>query len=84
MFTFSAATTFQPYDIFKTGLPAELQGQVWDLMRNCRRLKRIPYHIFLIRENDKKTTALSLSVKHQGDISHFLIEKDSDGYEIIG
>ena len=23
-------------------------------------------------------------MKHQGDISHFPIEKDSDGYEIIG
>ena len=48
------------------------------------RLNKVPYHCFLIRENDKKASALSLSVKHQGGISHFLIEKDSDGYEIIG
>ena len=71
--------TYIPADI-------ELQGQAWYqgwISRETaeERLNKVPYHCFLIRENGGN---LSLSMKHQGDISHFLIEKDSDGYEITG
>ena len=85
----SPATAFQPADTFETGFPAELQGQAWyhgwiSQENAVGRLNKVPYHCFLIRENDQKGSNLSLSMKHQGGISHFLIEKDSDEYEIIG
>ena len=74
-----------------TYIPAdvELQEQAWyhgwiSQETADERLNKVPYHCFLIRKNDPKGSTLSLSMKHQGDISHFLIEKDSDGYEIIG
>ena len=72
-------TIYIPADI-------ELQGQAWyhswiSQQTTEERLKMVPYHCFLIRENE---ITLSLSMKHQGGISHFLIDKDSDGYEIIG
>ena len=48
------------------------------------RLKNIPYHCFLIRKNDRTGRTLSLSIKHQGGISHFEIERYHNEYEIIG
>ena len=67
----------------------ELQGQAWyhgwiSQETAEERLNKVPYHCFLIRENDTTGSTLSLAMKHQGEISHFLIEKDSDGYEITG
>ena len=70
----------------------ELQGQAWyhgwiSLETAEERLNKVPYHCFLIRENDTtgtNLTNLSLSMKHQGGISHFLIEKDASGYELTG
>ena len=67
----------------------ELQGQAWYHSWISRetaeeRLNKVPYHCFLIRENDTTGSTLSLSMKHQGDISHFLIEKDASGYELAG
>ena len=75
----SPTLTYIPADI-------ELQGQAWyhgQISRETaeERLNKVPYHCFLIRENGAN---LSLSMKHQGDISHFLIEKDSDGYKMTG
>ena len=73
-----------------TFLPAELQGQAWYhglISRETaeERLNKVPYHCFLIRENDTTGSTLSLSMKHQGGgISHFLIEKDASGYELTG
>ena len=85
----SAAASSQAVGIFKTGFPAELQGQAWyhgwiSQETAEQRLKRAPYHCFLIRESDTTGSRLSLSMKHQGDISHFLIEKNASRYEIIG
>ena len=65
----------------------ELQGQAWYhgwISRETaeERLNKVPYNCFLIRENDTKGNNLSLSMKQQGEVSHFLIEKDSDGYEL--
>ena len=67
----------------------ELQGQAWyhgwiSQETAEERLNKVPYHCFLIRENDTRGSTLSLSMKHQGDISHFLIEKDASGYELAG
>ena len=67
----------------------ELQGQAWYhgwILRETaeERLNKVPYHCFLIRENDTAGSTLSLSMKHQGGISHFLIEKDASGYELTG
>ena len=67
----------------------ELQGQAWyhswiSLETAEERLNKVPYHCFLIRENDSTGSTLSLSMKHQGGISHFLIEKDASGYELTG
>ena len=89
----SAATSHQqePVETFETVhiLPAELQGQAWyhgwiSQETAKTRLESVPYHCFLIRENDRKGRTLSLSVKHQGDISHFEIERYHNGYEIPG
>ena len=65
----------------------ELQGQAWYHSRISQetaeeRLNKVPYHCFLIRENDAKGSNLSLAMKHQGKISHFLIEKVISGYEL--
>ena len=64
----------------------ELQGQAWYHSWISRetaeeRLNKVPYHCFLIRENDDN---LSLSMKHQGGIAHFPIEKDASRYELTG
>ena len=75
--------TYIPTDI-------ELQGQAWYhgwISRETaeERLNKVPYHCFLIRENDttgSNLTNLSLAMKYQGGISHFLIEKDASGYEL--
>ena len=88
MFTNSAVNS-QAADVFETRLPAELQRQAWyhgwiSQETAEERLNRFPYHCFLIRENDEKASTCSLSMKDRGEISHFLIEKDSDGYELTG
>ena len=67
----------------------ELKGQAWYhgwISRETaeERLNKVPYHCFLIRENDTRGSTLSLSMKHKGGISHFLIEKDASGYELAG
>ena len=89
----SAATSHphEPVETFETVhvFPAELQGQAWYhgwISRETAkiRLESIPYHCFLIRENDKKAHTLSLSLKHQGGISHFKIERYHNEYEIPG
>ena len=90
----SAATTThpqEPVDTFKTVhiLPAELQEQAWyhgliSQETGERRLKSVPYHCFLIRETDRKGRTFSLSVKHQGGILHFKIERYHNEYEIVG
>ena len=81
----------EPADTFKTVriLPAGLQGQVWYhgwISRETaeERLNKVPYHCFLIRENDQEAITLSLSVKHQGGISHFKIERYRNHYEMPG
>ena len=79
------ADTFETVHIF----PAELQGQAWYHSLISRetaetRLKSVPYHCFLIRETDRRGHTLSLSVKHQGGISHFKIERYHNEYEIPG
>ena len=48
------------------------------------RLNKVPYHCFLIRETDRRGRTLSLSMKHQGGISHFEIERYHNEYEIVG
>ena len=70
-------------------LPAdiELQGQAWyhgwiSQETAEERLDKVPYHCFLIRENGATGRTLSLSMKYQGEISHFLIVKDAGRYEI--
>ena len=78
-YTIGVTHTYIPVDI-------ELQGQVWYhgwISRETaeERLNKVPYHCFLIRENGAN---FSLSVKHQGDVSHILIEKDASGYELTG
>ena len=90
----SAATSSnlqEPADIFEIVhvLPAELQGQVWyhgwiSHKTAEERLKSVPYKCFLIRENDQKAHTFSLSLKHQGGISHFKIERYHNQYEIPG
>ena len=90
----SPATSSQPQepaDRFETvhALPAELQGQAWYhglISRETAktRLKSVPYNCFLIRETDRKGRTLSLSVRHQGGISHFEVERYHNEYEIVG
>ena len=75
-------TIYIPADI-------ELKGQAWyhgwiSQETAEERLNKVPYHCFFIRENDTTGSTLSLSMKHQGGISHFLIEKDASGYELTG
>ena len=72
----------------RTYIPAdiELQGQAWyhgwiSQETAEERLHKVPYQCFLIRENGVN---LSLSMKHQGEVSHFLLKKDSDGYALNG
>ena len=72
-----------------TFLPAELQGQAWyhgwiSQETAEERLNKVSHHCFLIRENNTTGANLSLYIKHQGGISHFLIEKDASGYELAG
>ena len=81
----------EPVETFETVqiLPAELQGQAWYhgwISRETAktRLESVPYHCFLIRENDRTGRTLSLSIKHQGGISHFEIERYRNEYEIVG
>lgn len=88
VYNFAAASLQEPTNKFETGFPpAELEGQEWyhgwiSQETAEERLKMVPYDCFLIRETDQEAHTLSLSVKHQGSISHSLIERYLSGYKI--
>ena len=60
----------------------------WGITREVaeRRLKAVPSDSFLLRNSQRGEGCFSLSLTHQGDIRHFLMEKNllSGKYELQG